>query len=397
MDGRTTVLDRADAAATRDAVRPIGRTRGKLILRLAIMAVLLALVFGGFYGYERFREVKTAEFFANMKPPPVPVVAVAATAQSLPQSFGGIGSLIAVHQVTVSPEIGGRITKIFFEAGAAVRAGDPLVQLNDEPEQGDLLNYRAQARLAQINLTRARELAARQNGPLSNVDTYQSQLDQANAGIAKTQALIAQKLVRAPFGGVLGIRQVDLGQYVGPGTMLVSLTDLDTLYANFTLPEQNRAALSVGQAVEISVDAYRGRVFPAKMTTIEPQVGADTRTIKLQATLANSDHLLLPGMFVNARVVLPPIPDVVTVPETAVDYTLYGDSVFLVTEQNGAASVKRTSVKIGERFGNQVAILSGLKPGDRVATSGQNKLNDGAAVTLISSESLATPAKMPTN
>src|SRR5713226_2838167 len=141
--------------------RPIGRTRGKLILRLAIMAVLLALVFGGFYAYERFREVKTAEFFANMKPPPVPVVAVAATTQALPQSFGGIGSLVAVHQVTVSPEIGGRITKIFFEAGATVRAGDPLVQLNDEPEQGDLLNFRAQARIAQINLARARELASR--------------------------------------------------------------------------------------------------------------------------------------------------------------------------------------------------------------------------------------------
>jgi membrane fusion protein, multidrug efflux system len=397
MDGHTTLLDRADAAEMRDAIGPAGRTRGKLILRLAVMAVLLALVFGGFYGYERFREVKTAEFFVNMKPPPVPVVAVAATTQALPQSFGGIGSLVAVHQVTVSPEVGGRITKIFFEAGATVRAGDPLVQLNDEPEQGDLLNYRAQARLAQINLTRARELAARQNGPLANVDTYQSQLDQANAAIAKTQALIAQKLVRAPFGGVLGIRQIDLGQYVGPGTMLVSLTDLDTLYANFTLPEQNRAALSVGQPVEISVDAYRGRVFPAKMTTIEPQVGADTRTIKLQATLANPDHLLLPGMFVNARVVLPPIPDIVTVPETAVDYTLYGDSVFLVTEQGGATIVKRTSVKIGERFGNKVAILSGLKPGDSVATSGQNKLNDGTAVTLTTSDALATPAKVPTN
>ncbi len=411
MDGRTTLIDHADAAQMRETVGRAAPTLGKLIWRLAIMAVLLAIVFGGFYAYERFRETMTAQFFANMKPPPVPVVAVAATAQSLPQSFGGIGSLVAVHQVTVSPEVGGRITKIFFEAGAAVRAGDPLVQLNDEPEQGDLLNYRAQVRLAQINLARARELAARQNGPLANVDTYQSQLDQANAGIAKTQALIAQKLVRASFGGVLGIRQVDLGQYVSPGTMLVTLTDLDTLYANFTLPEQNRAALSVGQSIEVTVDAYRGRVFPAKMTTIEPQVGADTRTIKLQATLANPDHLLLPGMFANARVVLPPLPDVVTVPETAVDYTLYGDSVFLVTEEGGAPAqtagnqpagnpvfkVKRTSVKVGERFDNKVAILSGLKPGDRVATSGQIKLNDGATVTITSSNALATPAKVPTN
>src|SRR5229473_5919572 len=178
----------------------------------------------------RLRPMKMAEAFATMKPPPVPVVAVAATAQSMPQAFTAIGSIVAVHQVVVSPEVGGRVTKIFFEPGAALHAGDPLIQINDEPEQGDLLSYRAQARLAQINLGRASQLASRDYGPRANVDTYQSQLDQANAGIAKTQALIAQKLIRAPFGGVLGIRQIDLGQYVGPGTMLVSLTDLDTLY-----------------------------------------------------------------------------------------------------------------------------------------------------------------------
>lgn len=413
MDGRSTSLDGTGAMATRVAGRRTAPTGGKLALRLGIMALLLLIVFGGLYAYEQFRAAKIAEFFANNKPPPVPVVAVAATAQALPQSFTAIGSIVAVHQVVVSPEVGGRVTKIFFEPGAAVRAGDPLVQLNDEPEQGDLLNYRAQARLAQVNLARAKELASRQNGPLANVDTYQSQLDQASAGIAKTQALIAQKLIRAPFAGMLGIRQIDLGQYLNPGAQVVTLTDLDTLYANFTLPEQDRAALSVGQTIAITVDAYRERSFPATLTTIEPQVGADTRTIKLQATLANPDRLLLPGMFANARVALPPLPDVVTVPETAVDYTLYGDSVFLVTEEAAATApgqsvgsqsadnpvlkVKRTSVKVGERFANKVAILSGLKPGDRVATSGQIKLTDGATVTLTNSDALATPAKVPTN
>jgi membrane fusion protein, multidrug efflux system len=379
-------------------------SRRKLVWRLAIMALLLLVVFGGLYGYERFRALKTAEFFANNKPPPTAIVAVAAAAEPVPQSFTAIGSLVAVHQVAVSPEVTGRVTKIFFESGATVHAGDPLVQLNDEPEQGDLLNYRAQARLAQVNLARAKELASRQNGPRANVDTYQSQLDQANAGIAKTQALIAQKLVRAPFAGVLGIRQVDLGQYVTTGAPLVTLTDLDTLYANFTLPEQNRAALSVGQNIEVSVDAYPGRRFPAKLTTIEPQVGAETRTIKLQATLANPERLLMPGMFANVRVVLPSLPDVVTVPETAVEYTLYGDSVFVVGEDAAAQHdgkpvlhVKRTFVKTGERFDNKVAILSGLKAGERVATSGQIKLNDGAAVTLTTSDALATPDKVPIN
>ena len=404
MDGRSTTLDRADQPRTRATGGRIGRTRGKLVLRLVIMGVLLAIVFGGFYAWQRTRETMTAQFFANMKPPPVPIVAVAATAQSVPQSFGGIGSLVAVHQVTVSPEVGGRVTKIFFEPGTKVRAGDPLVQLNDDPERGDLANFQAQARLSQINLVRAKELAARGNGPQVNVDTNQSQLDQANAAIAKTEALIAQKLIRAPFAGVLGIRQVDLGQFVNPGAALVSLTDLDTLYANFTLPEQNRSQLSVGQAIVVAVDAYRGRTFPAQLTTIEPQVGADTRTIKLQATLANPDHLLMPGMFINARVVLPSRPNVVTVPETAVEYTLYGDSVFVVTEDPAAQSgggptltVKRTFVKTGDHFDNQVAILDGLKPGDRVAASGQIKLTDGAAVTLTASGALATPAAMPTN
>jgi multidrug efflux system membrane fusion protein len=405
MDSRSTSLDRTDAVATRVAGRRTAPTGGKLALRLVIMAVLLLIVFGGLYAYEQFRASKIAEFFAGNKPPPVPIVAVAAEAQPLPQAFTAIGSIVAVHQVTVSPEVGGRVTKIFFEPGAAVRAGDPLIQINDEPEQGDLLSYRAQARLAQANLARASQLAARDYGPRANVDTYQSQLDQANAGIAKTQALIAQKLIRAPFAGVLGIRQVDLGQYLNPGAAVVTLTDLDTLYANFTLPEQNRAALSVGQTIAVTVDAYRERSFPAALTTIEPQVGADTRTIKLQATLANPDHLLMPGMFANARVVLPPLPDVVTVPETAVEYTLYGDSVFVVTEDGGAAAaggkpglrVKRAFVKTGDRFDNKVAILSGLKPGDRIASSGQIKLTDGAAVTLSDSPVLAAPAQVPMN
>jgi multidrug efflux system membrane fusion protein len=404
MDGHSTTVERADAAQTRNAGGRAGRTRGKLVLRLGIMALLLAIVFGGFYAWQRTRETMTAQFFATMKPPAVPIVAVAATAQAVPQSFGGIGSLVAVHQVTVSPEVGGRVTRIFFEAGAAVHAGDPLVQLNDEPERGDLANFQAQARLGQINLLRAKELASRGNGPQVNVDTSQSQLDQANAEIAKTQAQIAQKLIRAPFAGALGIRQVDLGQYVNPGAALVSLTDLDTLYANFTLPEQNRAKLSVGQTIVVVVDAYPGRTFPAQLSTIEPQVGADTRTIKLQATLANPDHLLMPGMFANARVVLPSLPDIVTVPETAVEYTLYGDSVFVVREEPAAQAggapalkVKRTFVKTGDHFDNKVAIIEGLKPGDRVATSGQIKLTDGAAVTLTASDALATPAAVPTN
>jgi multidrug efflux system membrane fusion protein len=257
-------------------------------------------------------------------------------------------------------------------------------------------------RLAQLNLERSKALVGRQFTPQATVDQNQALLDQANAGIAKTQAVIAQKLVRAPFGGVLGIRQVELGQFVSSGQVLVTLTDLDTLYVNFTLPEQTKAQLTLGQPVDVTVDAFPGRVFKAKLSTVEPQVGTDTRTIKLQATLDNPEHLLLPGMFASAKVVLPPLTDVVTVPETAVDFSLYGDSVFVIEDAgsddkgNKVLKVKRTFVKTGMHFDNKVAILSGLKPGQQVASAGQLKLNDGATVTLSDVNALTTPAKIKT-
>lgn len=377
--------------------------RRRLVIRLVLMALALALVFGGLYGFNRFREHAIQQFFANNKPPPVPVAAAEAKAEAVPQYLSGIGSIAAVHQVTVAPEVGGRVMQIFFESGADVRAGDPLLQLNDKPEQGDLANFKAQARLATLNLARAKELAARQAGPQATVDQNQALLDEANAGAAKTEALIAQKLVRAPFAGELGIRQVDLGQYVSAGMPVVTLTDLSTVYVNFTLPEQSRSQLAVGQSVLIAVDAYPGRDFKAKVTTLEPQIGADTRTIKVQATLDNPDHLLQPGMFADVRVVLPPLANAVTVPETAVDYTLYGDAVYVLRDSGTGADGKptytaaRSFVKTGERFQNRVVILSGLKPGDRVAASGQLRLRDGAAVAISDTPPLAAPSTVPIN
>ncbi len=374
-----------------------------MIKRFILMAVALAIVFGGLYGFNRFREKAIADFFANNKPPPAPVEAAEAKADAMPRYLQGIGTLAAVRQVTVAPEVGGRVTQIFFQAGATVKAGDPLVQLYDKTEQADLLNYRAQARLAELNLARSRELVGRNFTPQSTVDQNLAQLEEASANIARIQALISQKLVRAPFDGVLGIRLIDVGQYLSPGSSIVTLTDLSTLYVNFTVPEQTRSQVAVGQPVEVTSDAFPSRVFAAKITAIEPQVGADTRAITVQATMENPQSLLLPGMFANARVVLPPQPNVVTVPETAVDYTLYGDSVYLIEEDGKDDSGKpllkatRTFVRTGDRFGNRVAILSGLKPGDRVAASGQLKLMSGARVVVSSSNALATPSVVPRN
>src|SRR5271156_941011 len=250
----------------------------RTFLWLVIAGLLLAVVLGGLYGFNRFREQAIATYFASNKPPPAQVSAAEVKTQAIPRFATGIGSASAVHQVTIKPEAGGRDTKIFFEPGASVKAGDPLVQLNDAPEHGDLASYEAQARYAQTTLEHSSLLAQRQFEARETVDQKQSQLDQARAMIVKTEALIAQKLIRAPFSGQLGTRQIEVGQYLTPGARIVTLTDLSTLYVNFTLPSQMRAQISVGQGVNVPADAFPGRNFTAEVTTLEPQISADTRT-----------------------------------------------------------------------------------------------------------------------
>jgi membrane fusion protein, multidrug efflux system len=368
-----------------------------------IVALLLTLVLAGLYGFNRFREQAVAAYFANNKPPPAQISAVESTTEAVPRFASGVGSLTAIHQVTINPEVGGRVTKILFEPGAKVKAGDPLVQLNDAPERGDLANYEAQARWAETTLQRSSALAQHQYEARETVDQKQSQLDQARAQIIKTEAVIEQKLIRAPFAGQLGMRQVDVGQYLTPGAPIVSLTDLSMLYVNFTLPSRMRPQISVGQQVNVTADAYPGRVFTAQITTVEPQVSADTRTMTVQATMRNPDDALLPGMFVNAAVVLPPQSDVVVLPETAVDYTLYGDSVYVIREEGknekGGPILKafRTAVKTGARWDGKVAIVEGLQPGLRVAAAGQIKLQDGAQVVITGSPPPQPPARPTPN
>ena len=370
-------------------------------VRAALMALLMGILGFGFYGFNAFRAQAINNAFNNMKQPPAAVAVSVAKKEAMPRYAPGIGTLQAVHQVTITSEVGGLVTKINFQAGAQVKAGDSLVQLNDQPDQGDLANFKAQAKLAELNLTRSRELLARQNAAQATVDQNQAQLDQARAGIAKTEANIAQKLIRAPFGGALGIRQIEVGQYVNAGGPVVTLTDLDNLYVNFTLPEQQRGEIAIGQKVRITVDAYPGRTFEAALTTIEPQIDPTMRAIKVQATLANPDHALQPGMFASIRVVLPSGPDVVTLPATSVDFTLYGDSVFVVREDGKDANgkpvlkVTRTFVKTGDRDKDRVAILDGVSPGDQVVTSGQLKLQSGGEVVVKPSDALTPPAKLP--
>src|SRR5437762_1163082 len=306
--------------------------RHRTVRWFVIIGLALLVVLGALYGFNRYRSQAIATFFANNKPPPAQIAAVTAGTQSVPRFAAAIGSLAAVHQVTITPEVGGKVTAIYFTPGATGKAGDPLVQLNDAPERGDLANYEAQSRMAALSLERNSQLANKQFASRETVDQNQSQLDQARAQILKTQALIGQKLIRAPFAGRLGIRQIEVGQYVSPGAAVVTLTDLKELYVNFTLASTWKGQIELGQKVNVTADAFPGRSFTATITTIEPQIRSDTRTLTAQATLANPDEALLPGMFVNSAVVLPAEPDKVVLPETAVDYTLYGDSVYVVRQ-----------------------------------------------------------------
>ncbi len=310
-------------------------------------------------------------------------------------ALAGIGSLEATRQVMVAAEVDGRVAQILFTPGEAVKAGQLLVQLNDAPEQGELARLQAQARNARALLDRTRRLVPLQAATREQLDQAVADHEQAAADVRRVQALIDQKRIKAPFDGVLGVRRVNLGQFARAGDPLVSLTDASSLYANLTLPEQALGALRVGQPVAVTVDAHAGREFPGKVTTVEPQVDPGTRTVRVQALLANPDGALSAGMYAQARIGLPDRPDVITVPETAVSYSAYGDSVYVVTPPEAAAAaptVRQAYVKTGERLRGRVVVTEGLKAGDRVVTSGQLRLHNGAAVEILPDDTVALAA-----
>ncbi len=245
------IVTEANIAGQPIAEKPRARPV-RMVRWFIIVGLLLALLVGALVGFNAFRSHMIAQFFANNKPPPTPVTIAEAKSEVIPNLLTAVGDLAAVHQVNVTSDVSGRITDIMFTAGATVKAGSPLVQLFDGPEQGDLASFKAQAIGAQLALDRAKQLAARQFGPQATVDAAQATYDQANAGIAKTEAIISQKLVRAPFDGELGVRHVEVGQYLTAGTQIVTLTDLSTLYANFTVTEKDSAMLKVGQTVRVA-------------------------------------------------------------------------------------------------------------------------------------------------
>ncbi|WGJ91729.1 efflux RND transporter periplasmic adaptor subunit [Achromobacter mucicolens] len=363
------------------------RSRAGAVVALAVAAALA--------GGAMYWKSKAAAPGGGWSMPPAKVAVAPAVQADFPVMLAGIGSLEATRQVMVAAEVDGRVAQILFTPGEAVKAGQLLVQLNDAPEQGELARLQAQARNARALLDRTRRLVPLQAATREQLDQAVADHEQAAADVRRVQALIDQKRIKAPFDGVLGVRRVNLGQFARAGDPLVSLTDASSLYANLTLPEQALGALRVGQPVAVTVDAHAGREFPGKVTTVEPQVDPGTRTVRVQALLANPDGALSAGMYAQGRIGLPDRPDVITVPETAVSYSAYGDSVYVVTPPEAAAAaptVRQAYVKTGERLRGRVVVTEGLKAGDRVVTSGQLRLHNGAAVEILPDDTVALAA-----
>ena len=351
--------------------------------RSAVIAILiLAVVLGGLFLWRGLRTAPGA-------PPPrqaIPVAAAIIAPREAPVSLEAVGTLTAVREVTLAPEVPGRVTEIRFKAGKSVHSGDLLVQLYDGTERADRKAAVARAEFARIQLKRSEELAPTGAEPRELLQQRQAEQNQAVAAVQQIDARIRQKQVRAPFSGQLGIRRVNPGQYVNPGDPIATLTSLDSLFVEFALPQQELAKLKTGGTVNVTSDAFPGRAFTARVNAIEPMVGEDTRNVTVQALLPNRDHALRPGMYVTAALVLSPQENALIVPATAVQTSAQGNSVVVIRgkEASKGGKAEIVPVKTGRRIGNGVVIEQGLKPNDVVVADGQLRVQPGAEVKVTS-------------
>ena len=365
--------------------------------RMFIAVVLLAIVFGGVFGYNWFVAQKTQQFFANRPAPVHTVTATEAVADTWQPTIPSVGNLRAVQGADLASEVIGRVTEVAVEDGAEVEAGQVLVQIDAEGLRYALLGAQAETRLAEIELERQQRLRRLNANSEADVDRAESELAQARANVGQLQAERDKRTIRAPFAGRIGIVQVDPGQFVDVGTTVVTLQTLDPVLVDFTVPQRDLGRVGVGLPVQATVDAYPERRFDGEVIAISPKVDRTTRNIDVRATMANPDGVLRPGMFVDIELLLPRQDDVITLPQTAVTYNPYGDSVFLVREgetEGGETelTVERKFIRTGQARGDQVAILRGIEVGDRVVTSGQIKLRNGSKVRIDNS---VTPSNEP--
>jgi membrane fusion protein, multidrug efflux system len=358
---------------------------------LIVLAFLAGIAIVAALGGIKFFQVRKAMAeYASFAPPPETVTSLIAKEEEWIPSLKAVGSTAAVQGVTVSTDEPGIVQKINFESGQTVKQGDLLVQLEVSQEQAQLRSAEAQMRLSGANLLRQQNLLKSRVSSQADYDSVQAQYDQAVARVEEVKALINKKTIRAPFSGVLGIRAVNLGQYLQSGAQVAPLQSLDPIYVNFWLPQQNLGQIAAGQAVRVEADGLPNVTFDGKINAVDAVVDEATRNVRVQATLSNRNGLLRPGMFVNSQVPLASKASHIVLPATAIQFAPYGDMVYIVEEMKAPdgktyRGVRQQVVKVGESRGDRVAILSGVKPGEEVVTSGVFKLRPGVHVQVNNS------------
>jgi membrane fusion protein, multidrug efflux system len=358
----------------------------RIIIAIAIMIGVMVVIYG-LWGIKLYAAIQG---FKHQKQEVV-VSDAPAQQETWKPFFTSVGNLTPVQGVDVSNQLAGNVTGIYFQSGTEVHKGQLLVQLDDSSERAQLIGFQAQLQLAQVNYQRARELIKQHLIAKSDLDTAENNLKQAQSNLGNDQSAIDKLAIRAPFAGEIGIRNVNLGQYLAAGTSIATLQSLGTLYVQFGLPEQDLAALAKRQRVDVTVDAYPDKVFNGELSAINSAVDPNTHNVTLQATIHNPEHLLRSGMFANVRVYAGKPQTVLTVPTSAVDYSLYGSSIYIVKQDGKDADgkpvlkVTQQFVTTGQERDGRVAITKGLQVGDIVVIAGQQKLQNGMQVEINNS------------
>ena len=355
----------------------------RMVLMLVVMLALLSSL-----GFVKFRQVSSAvQAASHFQPPPEAVTSIVARQEQWPSTMGVIGTMEAVHGVTISADLPGTVEKISFESGQFVHEGDVLVELDTRQERAQIAALEAQRDLARANFTRTQQLLNAGVISRADFDASTAQQKQTEANVAETRATIERKTIRAPFSGILGIRKVNLGQYLAAGNAIVPLQSLDPIYVDFGVPQQSASQVRPGNTLQVTSEDIAGREFRGRVTALNSVVDETTRNVQVQATLANPGGKLKPGMFVQVQLGFGQSRSVVTLPASAISYAPYGDSVFVITDLkdpkgNPYRGVRQQFVKVDGSRGDQVAVVSGLNAGDEVVTSGVFKLRNGAAVRV---------------
>jgi membrane fusion protein (multidrug efflux system) len=357
--------------------------------RMFLMLIVAGLIFGGIFGYKAIGNHFMNQYFDTM---PMPAATITATTVSNAQwqpFVSAVGSFAAINSTELTTEASGIITSIQFDNASRVEKGQLLLTLNDAVDQADLTRLSAAQKLAELELDRLQTLLRDKGVSELDVRRRESEATQAKAAVASQQARIAQKTILAPFNGMTGIRQVSIGQLVSPGDIVVSLQSLDPIYLNFSLPEQELSKLTTGQQLTVSVDAWTEQSFTGEITAIAPAVRESSRSLEVQATFANPEHKLRPGMFARIQMNTGNSREVTLVPQTAIQFNPYGNSVFVIRDNNGKLSAHQRFVTTGQSRGDYIAIADGLTAGDNVATSGLLKLRNGIEVIINDNEDVA--------